>query len=318
MVIDRAERYTHLLGRRYSRLRFKHLQLIEALGRSGNMGQAANEMKISQPAASKILQDAEHIFDAALFERQPRGLLPTDVGFHIIRYAQQSLNEMSRVAADVGEMKAGGAGAFHVGALMAAMPAILPSAIAELRRRRPLLTIHLTATTSDEIVRLLDQRELEIGLCRLPHANQRVSFDFEELFDEQYWVFIDRHHPLAGAEEVDFADLISLPWVLQPPSSPSRQVLEAALAESGLPVPRSRVETTSRFATLNLVKHAGMVGLLPSTILLEAVERGELVKLELAPLRPPSKYGLVKRRGEDLSEHALDFTSIIRGCRDVS
>ena len=77
-------------------------------------------------------------------------------------------------------------------------------------------------------------------------------------------------------------------------------------------MPRARVETTSRLATLNLVKHAGMVGLLPSTLLSEAVEQGDLIRLKLEPLSPPSGYGLVTRRGEPKSDQAMEFASIIR------
>src|SRR5215207_2819313 len=76
-----------------------------------------------------------------------------------------------------------------------------------------------------------------------------------------------KDHPLVGGEDITLSDLAHLPWVLQPRSSPSRQVLDSAFAKSGVSIPPSRVETTSRFATLNLVKHAGMIAMLPSTIL---------------------------------------------------
>ena len=312
MVMTYARR-AHLNGNcANTRLRLKHLQMIEALERTGSIGKAADEFQISQSAASKILQDAEKIFGAALFSRHTYGLVPTPVGAHVAQYAQRCLNETGRVMSDVDTLKAGGAGTLYVGAIMGTMPHILPEAIKELRERKPLLLIHLTATTSDEILVLLEQRRLEIGVCRLAHVGQELMFDFEELFDETYWVFVDKNHPLASAEGVDWADLEHLPWVLQPWPSPSRQVVESAFARSGVSMSRSRVETTSRLATLNLVRHAGMIGLLPTTLLFEAVDRGDFVKLELEPLMPPSKYGLVTRRGEPWSEHALDFASILR------
>ncbi len=58
----------------------KHLRLIDALARSGNLYKVAIEMNMMQPAATKILQDAEAIPGAQLFERRPRGMILTDIG----------------------------------------------------------------------------------------------------------------------------------------------------------------------------------------------------------------------------------------------
>jgi DNA-binding transcriptional LysR family regulator len=71
------------------------------------------------------------------------------------------------------------------------------------------------------------------------------------------------------------------------------------------------VETTSRLAALNLMKHAGMIGMLPRTILAEAVEQGG-VRLPVGLPDLPSQYGPVVRRGAPSSAHALEFKSIIR------
>ncbi len=293
-------------------MRIKHLQLIDVLQRTGNMGQAAEEMRLTQSAATKILQDAEQIFDAVLFNRLPRGLVETSVGWHVIQYARRLLNDTNQMVNSIAAMKEGGAGTLAIGAIMATAPSILPTALVELRRRLPLLTIHLTASTSDEILPQLEQRKLELGLCRLTHPGQEAIFEFEPLYDEKTWVFVSHDHPIAQRPDVTLADIIDLHWVVQPWGSPARQALEKALAKIGVTALPSRVETTSRLAALNLVKHAGMVGMLPSTILTEAVARGELVRLPVDLPDLPSKYGLVVRRGEPSSAHALEFMSIIR------
>src|SRR5665647_773577 len=44
-----------------SQLRFKHLRLIDILARTGNLHRAADELNVTQPAASKILQVLEDL-----------------------------------------------------------------------------------------------------------------------------------------------------------------------------------------------------------------------------------------------------------------
>jgi molybdate transport repressor ModE-like protein len=63
----------------HDRLRVRHLRLLEALERAGNLGHAAEELGITQSAATKILQDAEEILGVALFERRHRGMAPTEI-----------------------------------------------------------------------------------------------------------------------------------------------------------------------------------------------------------------------------------------------
>jgi molybdate transport repressor ModE-like protein len=173
------------MSSKYIRLRFKHLRLVEVLHRTGGIAHAAEELGVTQSAATKILQDVESIFGAEIFHRSSRGLTVTPAGGAVVEYATRFINDTKRVASDVEAITLGGAGSVAIGTIMGAMPHILPRAVAELRRRKPLLTINLAATTSDEVLLMLQQRRLEIGLCRLTHASQQREFQIEELFTEQ-------------------------------------------------------------------------------------------------------------------------------------
>src|SRR3954466_14691606 len=69
-------------------------RLLEALERSENLGQAAEELGITQSAATKILQDAEELLGLPLFERRHRGMAPTEIGRFVIGYARRILNDI--------------------------------------------------------------------------------------------------------------------------------------------------------------------------------------------------------------------------------
>ena len=78
----------------HDRLRVRHHRLLEALERSENLGQAAEELGITQSAATKILQDAEELLGLPLFERRHRGMAPTEIGRFVIGYARRILNDI--------------------------------------------------------------------------------------------------------------------------------------------------------------------------------------------------------------------------------
>lgn len=297
-----------LLGR----LKLKHLRLIDALARSGNLHRIAGELNITQPAATKILQDAEAILAVQLFQRLPRGMTLTEIGQFVVDYARRMLRETDDFAEGLDNLKAGGFGALAIGAIMATTPGLLPRAIAELKRRRPLMTIRLLAATSDILLDSLERNEVSVVLGRFTHPNNALSFNIEPLAKEELWVFAAKDHPLATRDEIDLAETAHLPWVLQPRTSPMRQLIDATFAERGIAALNNCVETTSIFATLHLVREAGMVACLPKSILVEGVASGTFRRLPVALANQLGALGIITRRGEPLSANVSDFIDVLR------
>ncbi|MDR6869009.1 DNA-binding transcriptional LysR family regulator [Bosea sp. BE125] len=296
-----------------SRLRFRHLMLVSRIARMGTLHRAAEELNVTQPAASKMLQDIEEILGVQIFVRQPRGLIATEIGAFVIDYAEQALSDQERFLKGLKNLQRGGYGALSIGAIMATAPDILPAAIAELKRRRPLMTIMLQTTTSDQLLRSLEKNELDLVIGRLTESRHHAIFDVEPLSIEKLWAFVSADHPLAGRDEVSLAEMETYPWVLQQQTSPMRQVIDRSFAEAGLPSLDNIVETTSIFATLHLVRRAGMISVLPHTIIEEAIARGELARLPLTIVNPLEPYGIIRRKGEPLSVNAEEFAGIVRG-----
>src|SRR3954447_21692719 len=58
---------------RLERLRVRHLKLLELVGASGSLSAAAAALRISQPSATKLLQDLESAFGHVLVDRTTRG-----------------------------------------------------------------------------------------------------------------------------------------------------------------------------------------------------------------------------------------------------
>lgn len=296
-----------------ARLRFRQLHLVDVLGRRRNLRRAAAEMNMTQPAATKILKDLEDMLGARLFDRTPRGMTPTAIGAHVVDYARRTLSEGERFADGLANLRRGGYGALAVGAIMAIASDLLPRAIAELKRRRPLMMIRVLASTSDELMEALDRGELDLAIGRVPEPRDRAKFDLEPLAREELWVFAAAAHPYAARACLDLSDIAQMPCVLQPAPSPMRLIIDAALAEEGHGPPDNLVETTSIFATLSLVRDAGMISVLPSTIVAQGVESGEFVRLPVKVANELAPYGIVTRKDMEPAPNAAEFISIVRG-----
>jgi len=275
-----------------SRLRIKHLRLVEALARTQSLRQAATALHVSQPAATKILQDLEGLLGMKLFNRNAQAVRINPMGEFVAHYARRVLRETLKFGEDLKLQQQGGAGTLAVGAIIAAHTWLLPTAIAVLKASRPLLTIRLMESSSDRLLADLEKNELDLVVGRFTQQSHRPQFDFLSLADEPLSVFVRADHPCA--EVASLADLAEQAWVLPLGPTPIRALLETAFADEGRTLPANVVETTSIFATLNLVKHADMLAVLPRAAVLAQGDHVSVLPIALGHVLSP--YGIMTRK----------------------
>ncbi len=73
------------------------LRLVQAIVRTGAVGTAARELRISQPSASQRLARLERLCGTKLFERDTRGARPTLAGSELGRRADHILSHLEEV-----------------------------------------------------------------------------------------------------------------------------------------------------------------------------------------------------------------------------
>ncbi|BAN26880.1 LysR family transcriptional regulator [Caballeronia insecticola] len=294
------------------RLKFKHLRLIDILARTGNFHRAAEELNLTQPAATKILQDVEDILGLLIFDRSTRPMSISDIGEHVVDYARRTLAEGDRFTDSLNNLRRGGFGALSIGAILATSTDLLPQALAELKRRRPLMTIQIKAATSDILADALLRGELDVVLGRSPDDFNGSRFEFTPIGIEQLWAFVSASHPLAFRENVDYFSQHDFTWVLQPKPSPLRALINRVAIGHGLPAFDNVVETTSVSVMLQLVRHANMVAVLPHTLVKREIENGDFVRLPIQLDNQLPPHGILIRKGEVLSANALEFIAIVK------
>ncbi|MFW6166814.1 MAG: LysR family transcriptional regulator [Ralstonia sp.] len=297
---------------RIERLRVKHLTLLEAIGALGNLHQAAAVIHVTQPSATKLLADVEEAFGFPLFERLPRGMRPTPLGQEVVAYATQTRAGLQRFLEDLELKRQGGFGQLVVGAIMGAAPDLIAHAVTELKAERPRLNVRILGETSDQVAALLERREIELAVGRFASLQQHNEFDFEPLANESLRLVVRAEHALAGQGDVALADLLAWPWIMQPVSSPARQVLESEFGDARLPSPGNVVECGSIFATLQLLQTSEAVAMLPESVVRDYLKAGLLRELPLAVGQKLTGFGVLTRREDVLSEPAQAFCALQR------
>src|SRR5215467_6987729 len=91
-----------------ARLRFRHLQLIAEIERSGSLSASAAALNLTQPALSKALKEVEAMLGFRLFDRGARGLQKTVQGDIVMNGAILMLRELEHLYAEARSARAAG------------------------------------------------------------------------------------------------------------------------------------------------------------------------------------------------------------------
>jgi DNA-binding transcriptional LysR family regulator len=295
------------------RLRTRQLLLLEALGRERNLGRAAAGLGMSQPAATKLLQQAEETLGLPLFTRLARGMEPTAGGEVLIRYARQALVDFGFAREQMAALRSGLRGRLRVGTVPGALPQLLAPALAEYKRQHPRVAVSVLVETSDVMLALLERGEVDLVLGRPTEGHSDEELEIAPLLAEPQVAVVRAGHPLLAREALQLEDLVRCAWVLQPPGSPQRSRFEAALREAGLHARLDITETASTVATTVLLEASDMAAIMPASLAAHYARLGVLPVLPLAlPMQVPSIH-LVTRRHRELSPAAGRFVEVLRG-----
>jgi DNA-binding transcriptional LysR family regulator len=289
------------------RLRTRQLVLLDLLGRERHLGRAASAMAISQPAATKLLGQAEETLGVGLFTRQPRGMEPTASGEVMVRYARQMLSDFGFAREEMLALRAGLSGALRVGSVPGAIPELLAPALVAYKAQHPRVAVSVVVDTSDVMLAQLARGEADLILGRLTEGNHDDAFASVPLLGEDQVAVVRAGHPLLAQDAVALADLVRWPWILQPPGSPQRSRFENTLREAGQHTRLDITETASTIATTALLEISDMAAIMPASLAGHYARLGVLRVVPLTlPMRVPSIH-LITRRGRALSPAAEAF-----------
>ena len=267
--VDRQQTTPQLMNR----LRMRQVALLLAIDELGTLSGAAERLGLTQPAATKMLNELESALGQRLFERVGRGLKRNAAGERVTGYFRSIRGSMEALNQELEGLRLGGGGRLVVGSIMAASPGRLTRALLQLKAEFPLLAMEIAVDTSDRLLAQLREGVLEVVVGRRA-AVPGVPCRFQAIEDEALAVIAGTRHPLAKRRSVDFASLLAHPWILQPQGSPMRELIDRECRAHDAEIPRGLIETGSILTTMNLVRSSEMLGVIPLAVAKAHAEAG--------------------------------------------
>lgn len=296
-----------------SRLHARHLRLLIELDERRSLLGAASSVGLTQPGASKALQEIETTFGTALFIRTNRGLEPTAAGYCAIRYARVLQTDISNLRHDLDAILRGVGGRLAVGAIMGAVP-LLMGAVSQLMAIQPEMSFEIIEDTSGSLLAQIESGRLDMALCRTCVSNAPHLFSSEFVQDETLAVIANIDHPLKDEKTLSLAQLADSRWIVYRANMPMRVQLEREFHDAGIRFPLHLVETTSILATLSLLQNQlDFVALVSIDVANQCAQHHRLRILPLAMRSSSDPYELVTRKGSQATPAMEQLTELLIG-----
>jgi DNA-binding transcriptional LysR family regulator len=257
----------------------KQLKVFLAVASHENVSMAAEELAMSQSAASTALKELEQRFDVVLFDRVGKRLQLNEQGALLRPQAAALLSQAEQIESslirhsDVGELK--------VGATLTIGNYVAIGIMAAFIQDHPSAQVELDVENTQAIASKVRNFELDIGL--IEGELQEPDLDVQYWRDDTLSVFCSPQHPLAKKKELSDADLKQAEWIVREKGSGTRQAFDRAmsgmLSEIILRLELQHTEGIKRAVEAGLG-----IGCLSELTLQDAFKRGTLVPL-LAPQR---------------------------------
>lgn len=216
-------------------MNFQQLKIIrEAARRDYNLTEVANALYTSQSGVSRHIRELEDELGIELFIRHGKRLLGmTEPGKELLVIAERMLNDANNIRKLADSFANREHGRLHVATTHTQARYALPRVVKEFRGLFPQVQLELHQGGPDEIVRLLQSGDTDVGISseRLDHAEGIVSFPY---YHWHHTIVVPKDHPLTRESRLTLEQLAEWPLVTYQTGLTGRTRIDEAFNRAGL------------------------------------------------------------------------------------
>ena len=236
------------------------LRVFLAVAECGSLTRAAEHCQLTLSAVSKRIAELEAVADCALVLRHARGVELTAAGRGLLTHAMQLLDQVNRMASEMGDYAVGVRGHVRIWANTSAIVQFLPADLKAFLAVNPSVRISLEERLSHEIVEAVGTGKADLGVFADNVAApllERRRYRGDELV-----LLMPADHRFAQCETIRFEATLDEEFVgLNEGSSLLSRMRDAALAVDR--AIKIRIQVTSFDGICRMIEAGLGIGVLP-------------------------------------------------------
>lgn len=285
-----------------------HLQVFLAVARRLSYSRAAEDLLVSQPAVSRHVHALERDLGGKLLGQVGNRVYLTEAGKIVFEYAKKISfveEEMKRALHELENMERG---YLRLGASSTPGTYLLPSLVAQYRKRYPGIEVTISLGNCGHVVGGVLRNDLDLGFLGGTPSNPEL--ETRPFVRDSLTLVVERAHPFAARASVIPEEMVEEPFVLREQASCTRWMLEEALAPRGLRLRRA-MELNGSEAVKRAVAAGVGVAVVSESSVKNEIEQGVLHALRIEGLSLDRQMSVITSRDARLSAAAAAFLSLL-------
>jgi DNA-binding transcriptional LysR family regulator len=239
-------------------MNLRHMEVFNAIMRTGSVTGAARALNVTQPAVSAVLKHCESQLNMKLFTRVSGRLQPTPEANAIFPEIAAIFGRVDGVNALTQDLAGGRLGTVSIAAAFPIANGYLTKAVATFIADRPKVRVALQSLTSPQVLASVVNREVELGIAYEPVVSSEV--ETKVLMRAGIACVMRSDHPLARRKEVAVRDLERHSIITYLPQALFRRYVDCALSAAGI-VPNITAQVGLSLTGIMLARHGAGVAL---------------------------------------------------------
>lgn len=195
-------------------MKIEHLKYALEVEKTGLISKAAENLYLNQPYLSKAIRELEDNIGIKIFNRSPKGVIPTKDGKEFLMYAKNIVSQISEVE-NMYKHRDADTHKFEVSVPMACYVAqAFIEFIKEIADRKS-IDISYHETNSLVAIQSVVNNDNNIAIIRYQSIYEKYFMQFleennlsvEPLWEFEYQLIMSVQHPLAMEKEIEYSDL---------------------------------------------------------------------------------------------------------------
>jgi DNA-binding transcriptional LysR family regulator len=290
------------------------LRVFIAVAERGHVTRAAEDLGISQSAASAAIATLESRYRTKLFDRVGRGIELTETGRLFLREARAVLDRASMAKSVLEDLAGLSTGEVAIAASQTIATYWLPRRLSAFHRANPGVRLNVVIRNTREVESAVVEGEVNIGLVEGP--TQHPALIRQHVDQDSLVLVVASDQPPLPVNAMGRLDLRAITWVIREAGSGTRRGLEDLAFQEGLTLDDLNIFLVlpSHEAVREAIEAGIGATIISRHVVASAIAAGTLTAIPIE--LPPREYALLRHRDRHASSAQRTLVQHLTGASD--
>lgn len=287
-------------------MEWNQIQYFRTVAATEHFTRASEILSISQPALSRAISKLEEELGVPLFDRHGRNVVLNKYGKMFLHRVERSIHEINLGKQEIRDITRPEHGTVSLAFIHSLGVSFIPKILSSFLNQYPHVKFNLSQAGSEQVNEQLLSEETDIAL--VSYILDYKEFYWETLWEEELFLIVSVHHPLAQYEECDLIDVENEPFIAFKNGYGLRTITDNLCEQAGF-IPEVMFEGEDIGTVAGLVEANLGVSIVPD---LKVLDKSKIALLRIKKPVCKRQIGITWKRGRYLSPVTKKFIDYIR------